>query len=88
MTLSTNKYEITDTVHQDNPNLKRIRALRDIPRHGIKKGDLGGYIESEHNLSHDGDCWISGSAVVYGNAEVYGKAWVTGIDRITEGSRV
>lgn len=30
--------------------LNRIRALRDIPAHGVKAGDLGGYVESEFNL--------------------------------------
>ena len=33
--------------------LYRIRALRDIPEIDVKAGDLGGYVESENNLSHD-----------------------------------
>lgn len=44
--------------------LHRIVALRDIPRHGVKKGDLGGYIENEDNLSQEGDCWIAEEAIV------------------------
>ena len=50
--------------------LHRIRALRDIPRFGVKAGDLGGFVEAEDNLSQDGDAWVSGDAEVYGNAEV------------------
>ena len=37
------KYEITDIQHPDNANLHRIKALVDIPRWGVKAGDLGGY---------------------------------------------
>lgn len=34
----------------------RIQALRDFS--DVKKGDLGGFVESEGNLSQEGDCWI------------------------------
>lgn len=44
--------------------LRRIRALVDIPTHCVKKGDLGGWIEKNKNLSHDGNAWVSGNAVV------------------------
>ena len=71
------KYEITDEVHPQNSNLKRIRALRDIPRHSVKAGDLGGYVESEDNLSQEGDAWIYGEASVYGGASVFGNASVS-----------
>lgn len=40
----------------------------------VKEGDLGGYIEKEENLSHDGNAWVSGNAWVYGNAWVSGNA--------------
>lgn len=36
--------------------LYRIQALRDFS--DVKKGDLGGFVESEGNLSQEGDCWI------------------------------
>ena len=49
--------------------LFRIVALRDFS--DVKKGDVGGWVESEKNLSHDGDCWISGDAMVSGNSCVY-----------------
>lgn len=44
-------------------NLHRIQALRDIPEHGVKAGDLGGYVEHERILSHEGSCWVGGNAV-------------------------
>ena len=55
-------------------NLYRIRALKDFS--DIKAGTLGGYVENEDNLSHDGNAWIYGNARVCGNAEVYGNAKV------------
>jgi carbonic anhydrase/acetyltransferase-like protein (isoleucine patch superfamily) len=54
----------------------RIIALKDFLL--IKKGDLGGLIEEEKNLSQNGDAWVSGNAQVSGNARVYGDAWVYG----------
>lgn len=58
--------------------LYRIRALRDIPLHGVKAGDLGGWIESERNLSQDGDCWVADKAKVFENGLVCHDALVKG----------
>lgn len=57
--MNNEKYEITDIAHEKYPFLHRIRALRDI-RPGVRAGDLGGFVESEHNLSFEpGDnAWI------------------------------
>lgn len=41
------KYELA---YQNDDGLYRIRALRDIPRYGIKAGELGGWAEFEKNL--------------------------------------
>ena len=48
------KYELTEEVNKQG--LHRIRALKDIPLYGVKKGDLGGFVERENNLSQEGDC--------------------------------
>lgn len=40
--------------------LYRIQALKNFG--DVKKGDLGGFVESEHNLSQDGNCWIYNNA--------------------------
>ena len=44
----------------------------------VSIGDLGGWIEKEENLSHDGSAWVYDNAKVWGNAEVYGNAKVWG----------
>ena len=80
------KYELTKETKTlaGSTVLHRIRALRDIPRFGVKAGELGGFVEGENNLSQDGDAWVSGDAEVsgdakvYGNAEIYGDAEVSG----------
>ncbi|CAK00909.1 hypothetical protein [Bartonella tribocorum] len=67
------KYEfIDDGEYIDGHFLTRIRALRDFD--DVKKGDLGGYIESEENLSHEGNCWVYNKARVFQNARVFGNA--------------
>jgi len=68
------KYELTDETN--GSGLRRIRALRDIPRYGVNEGDLGGWVESEGNLTQEGDCWVSDDARVFGNARVCGNAHV------------
>ena len=40
----------------------------------IKKGDLGGWIEKENNLSQNDNSWIYGSAVISGSAMISGSA--------------
>ena len=73
------KYEFTDeTVTVNGIILHRIKALIDFDRFGVKAGDLGGFIEVEANLSHDGNAWVSGDALIYGNARVSGNACISG----------
>ena len=66
--------------------LFRIKALIDFL--DIKAGDLGGYVEKEENLEHDGNAWVCGNAKVYGNARVYGNAKVYGNARVCGDARV
>ena len=72
------KYEFypKDSIVYDNHRLYRIRALKDFA--DVKKGDLGGYIESERNLSHFGNAWVYDDAKVYYYASVAGDAKVSG----------
>lgn len=78
------KYKLTgETKEIGGVTLHRIRALIDIPEHDVKAGDLGGWIEEEFNLSHDGAAWVRGEAWVSGKARVSGEARVTGKARIT-----
>jgi len=66
----TKKYEITNESHPYDSTLKRIKALRDIKRYGVKKGDKGGYVQKEAQLDQYGDAWVYGNARVYGDARV------------------
>ena len=71
--MNEKKYEITNIAHPHYPWLHRIRALRDV-REDVHAGDLGGFVQSEENLSQEGQCWIAGNAVVAEEAYVYGDA--------------
>ena len=93
------KYILTDeTIEYLGHTLHRIKAVKDFAT--ISAGTLGGYIESEGNLDHIGNAWVSGDAKVYGNArvsgdawvydnaKVYGNAWVYGNARVYDNARV
>ena len=54
--------------------LHRIRAVAEFGL--VKIGDLGGWIEKEENLSHEGKAWVCGDAEIWGNAKVCGDAKV------------
>ena len=63
------KYVMTDeTINFDGHILHRIKRLSD--------GRLGGFIESESNLSQKGSCWIEQRCMVYENARVRDDAAV------------
>lgn len=69
------KYElISETKVINGVELHRIKALKSFGN--IKEGELGGWIESEKNLSQDGDAWVCDNATVYGNATIRGNAIV------------
>ena len=81
------KYKLTEeTINVNGITLYRIEAVRGFAN--IKKGDKGGFIEKEENLSQNGDCWVYHNAVVYGNAEVYNDAKVFEDARIYGNARV
>ena len=82
------KYELTSAFVTNalGKKLFRIRAL--VSFSSISKGDIGGYIEKEENLSHDGNAWVSGDAWVCGNARVSGNALVCGDARVCGNARV
>ena len=77
------KYRLTDDTKRIGKHiLHRIQALREVPLRScmataaVKKGDLGGWIESEDNLSQEGSCWITDEAMAYGNGKVTGDAYI------------
>ena len=70
------KYKLTNNKIQFlGRTLYQIEALRDI-RSDVSKGDKGGWIENEENLSQDGYCWVFGDARIFENARVYDNASV------------
>ncbi len=86
------KYKFTgETKIEFGITFKRIQSIMSFGV--IKKGELGGWIEDEKNLSPDaqvsGDAWVSGNARVSGNAlvsgdaQVSGDAWVSGNARVS-----
>ena len=81
------KYILTDeTIECLGHTLHRIKAVKDFAT--ISAGTLGGYIESEGNLNHIGNAWVSDSAVVSGSARVTGDAVVTGAAHVSDSARV
>lgn len=88
------KYEILKDsfLNISDRKLFKIRALKDFG--DVKKGDLGGYVETEYNLITTGDAWVSddarvfGNARVYGNAQVSGDAWVSGKAQVYGNAKV
>lgn len=63
------KYEITDLTHPKYPWLHRIRSLVKVDER-VPAGTLGGFIQSEGNLSQEGRCWIYDHAICCEDAEV------------------
>lgn len=91
--MSTKKYEIvkSERIVHNGRTLYRIKALRDfntINGEKIHKGDLGGYVESENNLSQEGTCWIYGIAKVYGDAKVLDDAFVYNIAEVFDNAKI
>ena len=94
------KYEFTgETKIVYGRTLRRIKAIVAIGA-TVAPGDIGGWIESENNLSMYGNAWVydnamvydnaivSGNAWVYGDARVFGNAWVSGNARVYDNAMV
>lgn len=97
--ISEKKYKITnETIFYYDKTLRRIEALKDFA--DVKKGDKGGYIETEDNLSQEGNCWVYGNAkvldlsrlyenaIIKGQATIYGSAEVGGNAVVTDNVKI
>lgn len=93
------KYQLTEKTKRHNGKiLHRIQSLMDFS--DVAAGDLGGWVESEDNLSHEGDCWAYDEAMVFdnsrvtqnakvkGNARVFNKATISGNVLILDNARI
>lgn len=77
------KYQLTDeTQNYLGKTLYRIQALKDFG--DVKAGDKGGWVESERNLSQDGNCWIYDDSIAFGNSHVIGDAKILNDSEIFE----
>lgn len=86
--MENKKYEFTgETKEFGDYVLRHIRALVDI-ENVVKKGELGGWIEIEENLSHEGNCWVNDGCYVCAGARVYENALVAGGAKVLNGSKV
>lgn len=71
------KYKLTDEkMEYYGRTLYRIQALKDFG--DVKVNDLGGWIQSERNLSQEGNCWVYDEAKVFDDAEVFNGAKIFG----------
>lgn len=83
---------------REENGLCRIQALKDFG--DVAKGDIGGFIRCEGNLSHEGNCWVyndakiyddayvSSNARIFNNAEISGNALVCGDSGILNNAEV
>ena len=84
------KYEFTGkTMEYKGYTLHQIRALRALyiadnlnpnvtTSISVNVGDIGGWILSEENLSHEGNCWVDRNVKIYGYASIEDNAYVGG----------
>ena len=85
---NTKKFELVEnlTLYHNGGLLHRIRALKNFG--DVKKGDIGGWVESEKNLSQKGLCWIYDDAKVSAKARVSENARVMDLAVVDSNARV
>ena len=85
------KYEFTGETKEvrsrsGTVTLHRIRATAAFGL--VEVGELGGWIEKEENLQHEGNAWVCGAAKVWGDAKVRGNAEVWGYAEVCGNAKV
>ena len=88
--MNNKKYEMLmdeeNTIEWKGHTLHRIRALRDFG--DIRKGDIGGFVENENNLSHKGNCWIYDDAKAMDNSIMYDNSRICDKSELHDDSRM
>ena len=75
------KYQFTgQSICFAGKKLYRIIAVKDFGN--VKAGTLGGFIETEKNLSQEGDCWA------FSDSKIFGNAVVTDFVRVIRNARI
>ena len=74
------KYTLSETETKvwNGHTLHKVVYTKEWKRKHAYEDIEGGWIESEENLSQDGDARVFGNACVFGNARVYDDAYVYG----------
>lgn len=81
------KFELSSVTEVVNgKTLYRVKALCDFS--DIKKGELGGFVESLDNLSQEGACWVYDDAKVMDDAYLYEDAIIKDSVCLSERARV
>lgn len=84
--MANKKYDFTgDTLVIAHPHIRdhtvtlhRIVSKVDIPRYSVTAGTIGGWIESEKNLSPCGEAWVAENSMVFDDAVCMVNALTTG----------
>jgi carbonic anhydrase/acetyltransferase-like protein (isoleucine patch superfamily) len=80
-TISTNKkYKLVNESSYLWYKTYQVEALKDFA--DVKKGDKGGRVCSEDNLSQEGNCWVYDNALVINDAKVLDNAQLRGDARL------
>lgn len=90
--MHSKKYEFVEQalfqVGNEQVTLYRIQALRQLnpyrKKDYVQIGDLGGWVESEANLSHEGQCWIDDNSIVLKNGLVKDNAYICGTSIVND----
>lgn len=82
------KYKIRKDLSkvENGITIYRIEALKDFS--DVNKGDLGGWIEKEDNLSQIGDCWVYDNACLFNDVAVKNNAQIHGNARIYDNAYI
>src|SRR5574344_303624 len=73
--MENKKYKLSNiTMKFEGRTLYRVIALKDFA--DVRKGELGGWVESENNLSQEGDCWVYDEAKCLDNSRMYDDSMI------------
>lgn len=73
--MENRKYILTDETRKvEDRILHRIKAVKNF--NGVHEGDLGGWVESEDNLSQLGNCWVYDNAFAMNEARIFDDATI------------
>ncbi|WP_429945718.1 hypothetical protein V5G99_08020 [Bibersteinia trehalosi] len=82
------KYSLIESDRSnEKQKLYQIKALKTFTTSNgtkVKEGDLGGFISGEHNLSHEGNCWVANNAEVWDQACVSENAYLGGFSSLSD----